>query len=290
MTNTRITDPEVLEARFPVRLRRFAIRRGSGGAGANPGGDGVIRELELLEPLQISLVSQRRTIAPFGLAGGESGARGRNLLDGDDLGRQRQRRRAGRRGPPPRDAGRRRLGPAPISPRAAPSSRCARGAVLIKGSQPLPQRRTTMALVTRRDNGNPQVSSRTRDPFSMFRDLLSWDPYVRAVSTFNPRFEIKERPDGFLFTADLPGVAEEDLDISLQNGVLTISGRRAAEQRQEREPTTPTSASTAPSRAASRSPTTPTPTRSRASSTRRADRHVGKRSEAKPRKVQLSKS
>jgi len=86
MTNTRITDPEVLEARFPVRLRRFAIRRGSGGRGARPGGDGVIRELELLAPLHVSIVSERRVRAPFGLDGGGPGARGANRLDGRDLG------------------------------------------------------------------------------------------------------------------------------------------------------------------------------------------------------------
>ncbi|MEZ4361983.1 MAG: hydantoinase B/oxoprolinase family protein [Kofleriaceae bacterium] len=82
MTNTRITDPEVLEARFPLRLRRFAIRRGSGGAGRHPGGDGVVRELELLEPMQVAMLSQRRVCAPFGLAGGAAGAKGRNVLDG----------------------------------------------------------------------------------------------------------------------------------------------------------------------------------------------------------------
>jgi N-methylhydantoinase B/oxoprolinase/acetone carboxylase alpha subunit len=86
MTNTRITDPEVLESRFPIRLRSFEIRRGSGGAGAHRGGDGVIRELELLAPVHVSIVSQRRTTSPFGLAGGADGAHGRNLLDGRALG------------------------------------------------------------------------------------------------------------------------------------------------------------------------------------------------------------
>ena len=86
MTNTRITDPEVLEARFPVRLRRFAIRRGSGGDGLHPGGDGVVRELELLAPVHVSIVSERRRTSPFGLAGGLPGAPGRNRLDGADLG------------------------------------------------------------------------------------------------------------------------------------------------------------------------------------------------------------
>lgn len=80
MTNTRLTDVEVLEDRYPVRVRRFAIRRGSGGAGRQRGGDGVIRELEFLAPLEVSLVTQRRTVAPYGLAGGAPGARGRNIL------------------------------------------------------------------------------------------------------------------------------------------------------------------------------------------------------------------
>jgi 5-oxoprolinase (ATP-hydrolysing) len=86
MTNTRITDPEVLEARFPVRLVRFAIRRGSGGAGHHAGGDGVIRELELLALVHVSILSERRTRAPFGLYGGLPGQVGRNSLDGRDLG------------------------------------------------------------------------------------------------------------------------------------------------------------------------------------------------------------
>jgi 5-oxoprolinase (ATP-hydrolysing) len=85
MTNTRITDAEILEARFPLRLRRFAIRRGSGGGGARPGGDGVIRELELLADADVSIVSQRRTRRPFGLDGGEAGAPGRAILDGNVL-------------------------------------------------------------------------------------------------------------------------------------------------------------------------------------------------------------
>jgi 5-oxoprolinase (ATP-hydrolysing) len=81
MTNTRITDPEVLETRFPLRLRRFAVRAGSGGAGRHRGGDGVVRELELLEPMAVAVLSQRRGPRPFGLAGGAAGAAGRTLLD-----------------------------------------------------------------------------------------------------------------------------------------------------------------------------------------------------------------
>ncbi|HTM21776.1 MAG TPA: hydantoinase B/oxoprolinase family protein, partial [Kofleriaceae bacterium] len=85
MTNTRITDPEVLEARFPLRVTEMALRRGSGGAGRHAGGDGVIRELELLAPMRVSILSERRDRAPFGLAGGSSGAPGRTLLDGRPL-------------------------------------------------------------------------------------------------------------------------------------------------------------------------------------------------------------
>jgi 5-oxoprolinase (ATP-hydrolysing) len=82
MTNTRITDPEVLESRFPVRLLEFAIRRGSGGRGKFRGGDGVSRELEFLRPMQVSILSERRSRPPFGLSGGEPGACGKNTLDG----------------------------------------------------------------------------------------------------------------------------------------------------------------------------------------------------------------
>jgi len=79
-TNTRITDPEILERRYPVLLREFAIRPNSGGAGKNRGGDGVIRELEPLRELTMSILSERRTLHPYGMAGGEDGATGRNLL------------------------------------------------------------------------------------------------------------------------------------------------------------------------------------------------------------------
>jgi 5-oxoprolinase (ATP-hydrolysing) len=80
MTNTRITDPEVLEQRFPVRLERFAVRRGSGGAGRWRGGDGVEREITFLEPLSLSVVSQHRRELPYGADGGEPGAAGRQRL------------------------------------------------------------------------------------------------------------------------------------------------------------------------------------------------------------------
>ncbi len=76
MTNTRMTDPEVLEMRYPVRVEAFELRRGSGGAGAHRGGDGLVRRLRFLEPMTVMLVSSRRTVAPFGLAGGADGAPG----------------------------------------------------------------------------------------------------------------------------------------------------------------------------------------------------------------------
>jgi len=85
MTNTRITDPEVLESRLPVRLIEFGVRRGSGGSGQFRGGDGVVRELEFLRPVRVSILSERRSRAPFGLMGGSPGAPGRNLLDGREL-------------------------------------------------------------------------------------------------------------------------------------------------------------------------------------------------------------
>jgi 5-oxoprolinase (ATP-hydrolysing) len=79
MTNTRITDPEVLEKRYPVILREFSIRKNSGGKGNFIGGDGLIREIEFLEPLTVVILSERRVFAPYGLNGGEPGAKGRNL-------------------------------------------------------------------------------------------------------------------------------------------------------------------------------------------------------------------
>jgi 5-oxoprolinase (ATP-hydrolysing) len=84
MTNTRITDAEVLEARHPVRLVRFALRRDSGGAGRWRGGDGLERYYEFCAPVTVSLLGERRAIAPWGLAGGEPGARGRNSVERGD--------------------------------------------------------------------------------------------------------------------------------------------------------------------------------------------------------------
>jgi 5-oxoprolinase (ATP-hydrolysing) len=81
MTNTRLTDAEIVERRYPVRVLEFSIRRGSGGAGLHSGGDGIVRKLEFLRPLKVSMLSQRRgEYAPFGLRDGGSGTIGRNLL------------------------------------------------------------------------------------------------------------------------------------------------------------------------------------------------------------------
>jgi 5-oxoprolinase (ATP-hydrolysing) len=79
ITNTRITDPETLEKRYPVILREFGIRRGTGGGGRRRGGDGCVRDIELTRPMQVSILSERRVIPPYGMAGGEDGARGVNL-------------------------------------------------------------------------------------------------------------------------------------------------------------------------------------------------------------------
>jgi 5-oxoprolinase (ATP-hydrolysing) len=80
MTNTAITDPEIIEQRYPVRLRQFAIRQGSGGPGQWRGGDGVVREFEFVEPLTVSLLTQHRVEAPFGLQGGQPSQCGRQTL------------------------------------------------------------------------------------------------------------------------------------------------------------------------------------------------------------------
>ncbi|WP_437878864.1 hydantoinase B/oxoprolinase family protein [Sorangium sp. So ce513] len=80
MTNSRLTDPEVLEHRFPVRLDRYEIREGSGGAGRFPGGCGGTRAVRFLEPMTASILSNGRSTAAFGLAGGKAGAPGRNLV------------------------------------------------------------------------------------------------------------------------------------------------------------------------------------------------------------------
>jgi 5-oxoprolinase (ATP-hydrolysing) len=78
MTNTRITDPESLEKRYPVILREFSIRQGSGGNGMHKGGDGVIRDIECRAPLKFSVITERRVTEPYGMKGGGNGGRGAN--------------------------------------------------------------------------------------------------------------------------------------------------------------------------------------------------------------------
>jgi HSP20 family protein len=95
-----------------------------------------------------------------------------------------------------------------------------------------------MSLVTR-SNGQTAATNATvrRDPFQVARDLLSWDPFFgqRQVSAFVPAFEVKETNEAFILKADVPGVAEADLDIAVHNNVLTVSGARKAEERKEGE-------------------------------------------------------
>ncbi len=92
-----------------------------------------------------------------------------------------------------------------------------------------------MALVRNSQSGSGVT--RYSDPFHMARELLSWDPFFagRQASAFSPSFEVKETTEAFIVKADLPGVAEADLDISLHNSVLTVSGSRQSEERKEGE-------------------------------------------------------
>ena len=80
MTNTRITDPEILERQYPVLLRSFEIRKDSGGEGQYPGGNGAIREIEFLEAMEVSILSERRVFSPYGLKGASPGKRGFNYI------------------------------------------------------------------------------------------------------------------------------------------------------------------------------------------------------------------
>jgi N-methylhydantoinase B len=85
MSNTLNTPIEALETEYPIRVTELAVRRGSGGAGRHHGGDGIVREIEALEPMSFTLITERRRHAPRGRDGGEDGAPGRNLLNGEEL-------------------------------------------------------------------------------------------------------------------------------------------------------------------------------------------------------------
>ncbi|MDQ2878731.1 MAG: hydantoinase B/oxoprolinase family protein, partial [Pseudomonadota bacterium] len=84
MTNSRLTDPEVLETRFPVLLEEFSIRRESGGWGAHKGGDGGRRRVRFLQPMTACILANRRRVPPFGLAGGGAGAPGASRIERAD--------------------------------------------------------------------------------------------------------------------------------------------------------------------------------------------------------------
>jgi 5-oxoprolinase (ATP-hydrolysing) len=84
MTNSRLTDPEILETRLPVRLDQFAIRRGSGGPGARKGGDGVVRSVTFLEPMRANILADRRRVPPRGIMGGADAQAGRNWVERTD--------------------------------------------------------------------------------------------------------------------------------------------------------------------------------------------------------------
>ena len=98
-----------------------------------------------------------------------------------------------------------------------------------------------MANITRSGNGGSSV----RDPFAIARELLSWDPFFRlewpgrgvaqAAASYTPAFNVVEKPDGYYITADLPGVREEDVDVTVQDNHLIISGSRKSEERKEGE-------------------------------------------------------
>jgi 5-oxoprolinase (ATP-hydrolysing) len=81
MTNSRLTDPEVLETRFPVLVEEFSVRRGSGGAGAHRGGDGTVRRVRFRAPMTAAMLANRRATAPFGLKGGSDGKPGANRVE-----------------------------------------------------------------------------------------------------------------------------------------------------------------------------------------------------------------
>jgi 5-oxoprolinase (ATP-hydrolysing) len=80
MTNSRLTDPEVLEARYPVLVEEFFIRKGSGGHGRHRGGDGTSRRIRFREAMTAAILSTRRETEPFGLEGGSPGEKGRNTI------------------------------------------------------------------------------------------------------------------------------------------------------------------------------------------------------------------
>ena len=104
MSNTLNTPVEALETEFPLRVTNLSLRRGSGGAGAHRGGEGMVRELEALAPMRFTLITERRRHPPQGSNGAENGAPGANLLNGEPLPSKADGRAGARRPPADRDA------------------------------------------------------------------------------------------------------------------------------------------------------------------------------------------
>ena len=154
-----------------------------------------------------------------------------------------------------------------------------------------------MANITRRDNGGTTTPARqyTRDPYAIARDFLAWDPFRElanpSVPSFAPRFEVKERGDTFVFVADMPGIKEEDLEISLQNGVLTVSGTRNSEEKVEGEATYVYERQYGAFSRSFALPEIADPDKVEAQlATGVLTVKVGKKQEARPRKIELKKS
>lgn len=92
-----------------------------------------------------------------------------------------------------------------------------------------------MSLTLRRDTNSTPARYVSRDPFALARELFAWDPYSRGASAFSPTFDVKETADAFVVRADLPGVEEKNIDVSIHNGVLNVTGARQSEERKEGE-------------------------------------------------------
>jgi HSP20 family protein len=94
-----------------------------------------------------------------------------------------------------------------------------------------------MSLAIRTNGTVTRSADRYRDPFAIARDLLTWDPFYvgRAAPAFTPAFEVKDTPDAYVLKADLPGVTDADLEISVHNNTLTVAGSRQSEERKDGE-------------------------------------------------------
>jgi HSP20 family protein len=148
-----------------------------------------------------------------------------------------------------------------------------------------------MSLTLRRENHNG-TASRTiaRDPFALARELFAWDPYARTASAFAPTFDVKETAEAFVVRADLPGVDEKNIDVSVHNGVLAITGARQAEERKDGESFYLYERQFGSFRRSFVLPDTSDAERIEAKLVNGVlELSIGKRAEAKPRKIELSK-